>query len=77
MTGDLVKPVVGFDAMIRLEVDVPSLVPEVRMSLIGLSQGNVMKQWRPPGRCGKTTCTGWAANAARASSGWAGRRRES
>ena len=46
LTGDLVKPVVGFDAMIRLEVDVPSLVPEVRMSLIGLSQGNVMKQWR-------------------------------
>ncbi len=46
LAGNLSKPVVAYDAMIRLEVDVPSLVPEVRMNLIDLSQGNVMKQSR-------------------------------
>jgi hypothetical protein len=40
------KPVTAYDALVRLEVDVPSLAPEVRMSLIDLSHGNVMKQER-------------------------------
>ncbi len=46
LSGDWSKPAVAFDAMIRLEVDVPSLVPEARMTLIDLSHGNVMKESR-------------------------------
>ncbi len=44
LSGDWSKPAVAFDAMIRLEVDVPSLVPEVRMTLIDLSHGNVLAE---------------------------------
>ncbi len=46
LSGDWSKPAVAFDAMIRLEVDVPSLVPEARMTLIDLSHGNVLAESR-------------------------------
>ena len=46
LAGDWTKPIVGFDALLRLEVNVPSIVPEVRLSLIDVSHGNVMKEER-------------------------------
>jgi hypothetical protein len=46
LSADPARAMVGFDAMIRLEVDVPSLVPAVRLGLIDLSHGNVMKEAR-------------------------------
>ncbi len=46
LSGDFSKPAIAYDALVRLDVDVPSLVPEVRMSVIDLSRGNVMKESR-------------------------------
>ena len=34
----------SYDAMIRLEIDVPRPVPEARLTLLDLSYGNVMKE---------------------------------
>lgn len=42
----MAKAAVSFDALVRLEVNVPSLVPTAQLSLIDLSHGNVMREAR-------------------------------
>ena len=48
LSGDLSKPAIAYDALVRLDVDVPSLVPEVRLRVIDLSRGNMLKESRCP-----------------------------
>ena len=44
LQADLSRPMLSYDAMIRLEVDATRLAPKSRLSLIDLSTGNVLAE---------------------------------